>query len=735
MFDSTWFILLGLLVNLLICCLPAMAINNLLDGTPTDDEPSRRGGRKPSPRRGLPDNKSLLDLARTYLEAQHRHWPALVRDGILPPLTSTSISSLADEFKHRFLDRERRLEALPFLNQHVAEFGAAYLRFSSESSNPRSLAQQLVNCLDRARRDEVFIPWMCVCADAAVSGTLVQRRGYQMAKHIMTSRDISVATMYIDELGRAARYAIEALRLGQLLVASKKRLVGATDGFDTDNPHYKLMLHVYAMLHEWYVDQLRSKVHRGMRDAFDQGVDITRCAFGYKMDVVLDSKKQPVLKANGKPQRVRVIDEEKAKYVREAFNLFVEKQWSPNQIAAHFNDLNAGGRATWAYGPVASMLEREVYDGFEFRYKTRQIQDPETSKVSIIKRPRSEWKRRDVPHLRIIEHELWIKAQARLKECRDIFADKRPNGMGRGSAYPKTLLRPVCWSCGRELVLGHSGKSPSFCCPNGRDRKHGCKFSGYKSVSIVEAVILDTVLEHIVTADFRERLVGAANGHLKDLASKPKEDVLPVKSKLKKLKLRQERLAEAIAECGSARVAALVKKLDQCENEIAAVRKRLKDMRLQNEPLPPTLTVNDIQQELDELPKLLNSEKAIAAPVLRALIAPVVVEQIKNKDNDRPTWIAKFTINSGQVLAEIARRRKSPIARCLDLLNKRGWKMPVTLEVPLIRKTKYEKLGLLFKSMVDAGTRTIDELATEYKFSKELVKRIVEFGATGKRRD
>jgi hypothetical protein len=50
------------------------------------------------------------------------------------------------------------------------DLGLAYLRFSDENSNPRSLDQQLLNVLNRARRDGVFVPWQYVLADAAVSG-------------------------------------------------------------------------------------------------------------------------------------------------------------------------------------------------------------------------------------------------------------------------------------------------------------------------------------------------------------------------------------------------------------------------------------------------------------------------------------------------------------------------------------------------------------------------------------
>jgi len=93
----------------------------------------------------------------------------------------------------------------------------AYLRFSDENCIPRSLDQQLLNVLNRARRDGVFVPWCYVLADAAVSGTLACRTGYTLAKTIVERRDeFGVAWFLIDDLSRMSRNTIELLRLVNL---------------------------------------------------------------------------------------------------------------------------------------------------------------------------------------------------------------------------------------------------------------------------------------------------------------------------------------------------------------------------------------------------------------------------------------------------------------------------------------------------------------------------------------
>lgn len=732
MFDSNLFMLLCLILSACFCCAPAMAINGFVDGL-FDEEPPKRGGRKPSPRRGLPDDKSLHELARTYLERQHILWPELSHCGVLPPISDEAVNSLASSFKRHFLDKGWRPVSQGLATSHQLKLGAAYLRFSSDNSNPRSLNQQLVNCLDRARQDGVFVPWDCVCADAAVSGTIIQRRGYQMAKTLIASKLMLVEILYIDELGRAGRYAIEALRLGQLIDSLKKRLVGATDGFDTSTPYAKMMLHIFAMLHEWFVDQLREKVNRGMDDAFERGVDIAGAAFGYEMEVVVDAEGKPVLKQNGKPKRKRVKNDSEIPHVLEAFIAFAEEMKSPQSIGTDWNDRKVGGRQSWAPNTMTELLERETYAGFEYRNKTRQFRDPETGKHIVIKRPKSEWKRREVPHLQIVPLELWEKAQKRLAECRAAWANTHPNG-GRSTPYPKTLVRPICWSCGKELVIGHSGQSPSFCCLNGRNHSNGCKFRGYKMASIVESAILDTVMDRILTPEFAQQLLTSANNKLAEIARLPKQDPKPIRAEIKKLQSRRAKLAAIIEEAGATSVKALVRRLQECERRLAARRNELKAVAaIGAAPLEP-LQLAEIQTALNELRELLNADKAIAAPVLRMLTGPIVVEQLESENKKRPTWLAKFELNAVPVMVELTRIKQNPMARCLDLLTSFGWTLSIPVQIPLVRRTRYEQLGPKIKRQVEAGL-SIDEAAEQHGLSKDLASRILEYALTGKRPD
>jgi hypothetical protein len=155
-------------------------------------------------------------------------------------------------------------------------------------------------------------------------------------------------------------------------------------------------------------------------------------------------------------------------------------------------------------------------------------------------------------------------------------------------------------------------------------------------VSIVENVILEVVQERLVTPEFLDQLVSATNEFLQVQAQKPKEDEAPIKLQLKELRRRQRKLANIIAESGRCGVKALVKKLENCESDMATVRQKLRDARLRNEPPPKPLTLDDVKQELVELRDLLVAEKAVAAPILRALTGPIIVEQVVRTGEKRP---------------------------------------------------------------------------------------------------
>ncbi len=107
-----------------------------------DSLPQRGVGRRTPQERGLPTDENLQKLAKVYLDAQILHWPSLV-GRVLPPTGDATFMAMAEQFREQFLSKRTipsdALQHLP-AGTHLA---LSYLRYSSETSNPRSLDDQL----------------------------------------------------------------------------------------------------------------------------------------------------------------------------------------------------------------------------------------------------------------------------------------------------------------------------------------------------------------------------------------------------------------------------------------------------------------------------------------------------------------------------------------------------------------------------------------------------------------
>ena len=655
------------------------------------------------PDKGLPDEKALLDLARTYLEIQHRLWPQLVGN-LLPAMSDSEIEAMAAVFRERFLNGrierfQPEIDMPPWL-----EIAAGYLRYSCDNSNPRSLDQQLRNELERAAQDRVFIPWEYVFADAAVSGTTAARRGYLMIKTLISDRQATLRRVYIDEIGRASRDAIEALKLGQLIAQCRKRLIGTSDGFDSDLPNSKMYLSMFAMLHEWFVDQLRSKVNRGMSDAFDRGGNLRPPSVGYKLIPKLDANGEPIFKQNGKAVREKIIDEAEAKHVEQAYRLFADQHWSPEEISRTFNELNVGGKPTWDRGRIKQLLNRETHIGIEYEWKTTKLRDPETGRVTIIKRPRAEWKRREVPHLRIISDELWEKAQERLRKCRDAYELKKkenPEQPSRTDVYPTTLLRPTCGHCGKELWLGRAGKYASFVCLNGRDHKNGCKLLTYKAVPLVETAIMERLKNEIFTPKYLKHVFAEANQFLAEQANRPVEDTEPLHAEIKQVKAKRDRLVQILEQGSEHELESIVEQVRRHERRLKELRQKLADTKSRNVIPPPPMTMADLEKILSDLHAVLSQGVAIAAPVLAKLTGPISITQGEHQGRKGTPWIAKFKLDLAAGLAAMGCAADSPYQQTWEYLHAHSVQVGDRIELAIEEIPDYELLAAQVKELHD----------------------------------
>jgi site-specific DNA recombinase len=686
----------------------------------------RRGNRRT---RGLPSDVALRELARTYLELQRRLWPELVESSRLPDLTDENVNALADDFKRRFLIQQRneRLSIGPL----TGTIAGCYVRYSDEGSNPRSLAQQLGLQLARARQNDHYIPWEHVYGDAAITGTTADRHGYKMAKAAIADEENGVAVLYIDGIGRASRDMVEALSLGKLVDESGKRMIGVSDGFDSDAAMSKIQLAIFAALQEMFIDQLRSGVNRGMHDAFQRGTNTGLPAIGYMLAPAVDLDGNQLFGKDGDSLNMLVVNRKMARYVKLAFRLFGEKGWSMSRIGRRFNERSVDGKETWDSTRIRQMLTRYKYIGIDVYGTKRQRKHSVTGDVITEQRPRSEWRVRRNRSLQIVSRLLWKKVQKRLDECREAYGKSKDSGTRRSDVNPTTLVRPICGCCGEPMWLGRSGKYASYTCLNGRDGKHRCSFRGYKSVKIVEESIIEYIKQSVFTPERIEQLVDLANQYLAEEAAKPRTNTKPIKAELRRERSRCDRLVEVLSRSGEDGLDAVVAGIRQHEVRIKQLSDQIREAEASND-VPPAIEKAEVEAILSDLRELWHQDVAAVAPLLRELTGPVTVRVEREEGERRATWFAEFTINLVPVIAKLSAKRNCPTTRTWEYLTTRSWTNAKSEGVWLGAVPTYERIVPAAIEMADRGVSVVT-IATALNTSWVTVKDALEFARTGER--
>jgi hypothetical protein len=62
----------------------------------------------------------------------------------------------------------------------------------------------------------------------------------------------------------------------------------------------------------------------------------------------------------------------------------------------------------------------------------------------------------------------------------------------------------------------------------------------------------------------------------------------------------------------------------------------------------------------EDLGSVLGPDVAVAAPLLRELTGPVVVDQVAGAAGSRPGWVARFTVRAVPLLARLTAARECP---------------------------------------------------------------------------
>ena len=575
--------------------------------------------------RGLPQPEDLKALAITYLTEQGKYWPTLVGSALLPAANDDSAVELAADFELRLTAHDYTPSPVRVPASNCKDVGAAYVRYSDSNSNTRSLDQQLVNILATASRDRIFVPWCFVFADAAISGTVASRPGYQLlVKAMETTGCVTVAV--IDELDRLSRDQEISVKFGKMLARLGKRLI-ASQGYDSKSSSAKITFAISSLTSDLYIDQLKLKVDRGMTDCVNRGHHVAAPPLGYRLVHCLDADGRPILGPNRKLISEVVIDQAAADVVNRIFELYSKSKMSPQAIALVFNKELVLGRSGWNTSGIATLLTHELYIGIRKWKRTRNDVDSQTGKRTTTRRPADEQIANKVPELRIITDELWEAVGRRKNE---VVRKPRLAGQAsksRQSQYPTRLFDLHCQDCEKPLHLFRSnGENSRVRCPSQLERKNRCSLTVSKSTRQIKECILAELSQRLLNKESLGVMVTTANDFLAKVAEEPPVDMAAIEKQIRAATEKIKRYAERFSELDKGSAADVVFEKIKKEQAWLEDLQRQKAVGAQQNFRPEPLTPETLRNLVADLRLLLQEDVVAAHAVLAKAIGRVHVK-------------------------------------------------------------------------------------------------------------
>ena len=141
-----------------------------------------------------------------------------------------------------------------------------YARYSSESQTEQSIEGQVRVCKQFAEKNDLLVVGQYI--DRATTGTNDNRAAFQQMLRDSKRKQWSVVIVY--KLDRFARNKYESVVNRKKLTDNGVELVSAMENIP-DTPEGKLFLAVIEGFNEYFSEDLKQKVNRGLKESWLKG--------------------------------------------------------------------------------------------------------------------------------------------------------------------------------------------------------------------------------------------------------------------------------------------------------------------------------------------------------------------------------------------------------------------------------------------------------------------------------
>jgi DNA invertase Pin-like site-specific DNA recombinase len=433
------------------------------------------------------------------------------RRAVPPPADGGPVMTIAAIYGRRSADDERSVEDGRSVDRQVAlarqlagpgerrtMIAALYLRKSStderSAEDGKSIERQREHATAFAAKRSWTVSDAHVYVDDAVSGAeFAKRPGLTRLLTALESKAFDV--LVVMDQSRLGRDTIRTLSLIQAVQDTGVKIFGYLDDreitVDGEVPE------VESFMRSWADTKARRDARTRTRDALTRKARLGQFTggrtYGYRIERVGDHSE-------------RRVDEAQAAIIRRVFHMAADgigDQRIANVLSAE--RVPAPGPRVWAKDAVARILRNDTYRGVARFGMTRAVD----RSGSASKRERVDpaaWVRADVPHLRIIDDDLWRRVQARKERTKEHYLRAPDGTLGEkpeSALAARFLLSGIArCACGGALgVMGSGSPLRRYrCIERARRGPAACQNARGIPVEVLDAEVLQR-LHDMLTSD------------------------------------------------------------------------------------------------------------------------------------------------------------------------------------------------------------------------------------------
>lgn len=353
----------------------------------------------------------------------------------------------------------------------------AYARYSSDRQSARSIDDQFVLCRKIAQQHGYEI--VAYYKDEAIGGAgTLNRAGWLSLMRDVAARERRFDAVIIESLSRMSRDLADSARDFKRIAHREIELI------DLEGPLNTMRVGMSGIMNQEFRKHLGNMMRRAWDGRVREGKMPGKPAFGHR-------------KVPGTSFE-REIDPKQAEIVKRIFTEYVRME-PVREIAQRLNNegVPAPGGGLWNHqcfiaggGSGKGMLSNRIYIGELVWNANRSVINPDTEKRNKKKGKKEDLLTVSVPHLRIIDEELWARAQ-KLRKDRSRQTGSLPTICKKTTMRHMLAGKLSCGVCSGRMKITYSkpGEKTRVGCVNAIIRGTCANTKSYNMVDIEETVL------------------------------------------------------------------------------------------------------------------------------------------------------------------------------------------------------------------------------------------------------